>query len=91
MTPTIFWMCLVVTMIVGIAVGVTIARLRAPDSATPQDERGSVVMPHELRRALDRDEFVLQSQPKVELGTDRVTCLEALERWQHPERGSLRP
>ena len=95
MTPTIFWMCLAVTMIVGITVGITIgitiARRRAPDSATPQDERGSVVMPHELRRALDRDEFVLHYQPKVELGTDRVTCLEALVRWQHPERGLLMP
>jgi len=48
-------------------------------------------MRHELRRALDRGEFVLHYQPKIELGTGLVTCLEALVRWQHPKRGLLMP
>ena len=45
----------------------------------------------ELRRALDRDEFLLHYQPKVNLATSRITGVEALIRWQHPDRGLLLP
>jgi len=45
----------------------------------------------ELRRALDRDEFVLYYQPTFDLQSLRVCGLEALIRWQHPERGLLPP
>jgi len=45
----------------------------------------------ELRHALERDELVLLYQPKLELGTGRTVALEALLRWQHPERGLLAP
>ncbi len=45
----------------------------------------------ELRHALDRDEFVLHYQPVVNLRTGEVTGIEALVRWQHPERGLLDP
>ena len=51
----------------------------------------ALVMQRELRRALESDELVLHYQPKIELGTGRVTSVEALVRWQHPERGLLPP
>jgi diguanylate cyclase (GGDEF)-like protein len=50
-----------------------------------------LVVQSELRRALERDELVLHYQPILELGTGRVTALEALLRWDHPERGRLSP
>jgi diguanylate cyclase (GGDEF)-like protein len=45
----------------------------------------------DLRRALDRGEFVVHYQPKLHLQQDEVTEAEALIRWQHPERGMLPP
>lgn len=44
-----------------------------------------------LRRALERDEFILHYQPKFDIATGKVTALEALVRWEHPEQGLLPP
>jgi diguanylate cyclase len=45
----------------------------------------------DLRYALGRKEFVLHYQPKINLKTGLITGMEALIRWQHPERGMLLP
>ena len=45
----------------------------------------------DLQRAIDRDELTLHFQPIVCLDDGRIDALEALVRWNHPERGLLGP
>lgn len=44
-----------------------------------------------LRKALDRNEFVVYYQPQFDLNTQQILGSEALIRWQHPERGLVPP
>jgi len=49
------------------------------------------IIREDLRHALDRGEFSLEYQPKVNLVSGAITGVEALIRWRHPSRGVLPP
>lgn len=49
------------------------------------------VMITEMREAIGQDQLTLHYQPVVELATGRIEGVEALVRWNHPERGLLMP
>jgi diguanylate cyclase (GGDEF)-like protein len=45
----------------------------------------------ELRRAIEKGDLILHYQPKADLRSGRVTGVEALVRWPHPQRGLIGP
>ncbi len=65
----------------------------------PVERDGANVLPARVRRdlepalrlAIERKEFAVYYQPTVALDTGRVTAVEALVRWRHPDRGVLAP
>ena len=50
-----------------------------------------LVIEKDLRRALDRDEFIVCYQPRVNIATGEINGMEALLRWQHPNMGLISP
>jgi len=49
------------------------------------------MLANQLRRALERKEFLLHYQPKVDVVSGRICGFEALLRWQHPDLGAVPP
>jgi diguanylate cyclase (GGDEF)-like protein/PAS domain S-box-containing protein len=64
-------------------------RFFRPAMSVPAVERQDVE--ESLRRALERREFALHYQPKINLRSGEITGAEALLRWAHPSRGLLLP
>ena len=63
-----------------------------PEAPPVVNKTPPVAFPNEeLRRAIERDEFVLHYQPQINIATDRVIGVEALVRWQNPEHGLIFP
>ena len=50
-----------------------------------------LLLENDLRRALDLQQFTLYYQPQIDLKTGNLMGVEALVRWQHPERGLVSP
>lgn len=50
-----------------------------------------MILERDIRRALDRNEFVVHYQPFVNVITGQITGMEALVRWQHQQRGLILP
>ncbi len=50
-----------------------------------------LLMENNLRRALEKEEFVVYYQPQIDMRTQRVIGAEALVRWQHPDLGLVFP
>lgn len=54
-------------------------------------EKQLILIEKEFRQALIKEELVLYYQPQLNLQTNRIEGVEALIRWQHPEKGLLYP
>jgi diguanylate cyclase (GGDEF)-like protein len=61
------------------------------DAAARIQSVGQLAMEHRLRFAIDRNEFELHYQPKVDVATRRIRGAEALLRWRSPEDGLVQP
>jgi len=61
------------------------------DQAMADESQRRVQLESELRDAIKYDQFELCFQPQVETFTGEVNSVEALIRWQHPERGYISP
>jgi len=66
-------------------------RIQWFDPAHEREAQEHRMMLEQLREALQQQQFVLFYQPKVNLRTGQVVGMEALIRWQHPQRGLLAP
>jgi diguanylate cyclase (GGDEF)-like protein len=56
-----------------------------------QQARRAVTLERELRQALAAEQFVAYYQPQLDLATNELVGVEALIRWNHPQRGIVRP
>jgi len=61
------------------------------DEVTDTYDPARLTLVSELRGAMDRRELVLHYQPEAMFGSGKVSSVEALLRWNHPERGSVSP
>ena len=54
-------------------------------------DTAGLILLGQVRKALEREEFVLHYQPEIDLQTRQITGVEALLRWRHPEHGLMAP
>jgi diguanylate cyclase (GGDEF)-like protein len=61
------------------------------DAAIHSQRQEELSLLSELRHAVEAGELVLHYQPKLELATARIVGVEALVRWNHPQKGQIPP
>jgi len=66
-------------------------RVQFHDTTLDQRDEAGLIATARLQHALDGGELLLHYQPQIDLRTGQVMGVEALLRWQHPERGLLAP
>jgi diguanylate cyclase (GGDEF)-like protein/PAS domain S-box-containing protein len=66
-------------------------RVQFHDTTLDQRDEAGLIATARLQQALDGGELLLHYQPQIDLRTGLVMGVEALLRWQHPERGLLTP
>ena len=64
---------------------------RLYDSAMNEEIHARKALEQDIRQALDQGDFFLNYQPQIEIASGRITGVEALVRWKHPERGMVSP
>ncbi|AUT03467.1 GGDEF domain-containing response regulator [Nostoc sp. CENA543] len=67
------------------------ARYHVFTPAMYQNAIHALEMENDLRKAIERQEFIVYYQPIVALSTGRISGFEALIRWKHPHRGIIYP
>ena len=60
-------------------------------SGSDEEHLRRLALMSDLRRAIEGNTLALAFQPKIAIGTKRVTSVEALLRWQHPRLGAVSP
>ncbi|KAF0218365.1 MAG: sensory box/GGDEF family [Geobacteraceae bacterium] len=65
--------------------------LRFYDPRMDENAHKKFVLENSMRKALEKEEFCLYYQPKVDIITGEITVMEALLRWEHPDLGLLAP
>jgi diguanylate cyclase (GGDEF)-like protein len=60
-------------------------------SAMKSDTLSNSMLINDLHLAIEREEFILSYQPQIDLNTKEIIGVEALIRWQHPDKGIIMP
>jgi diguanylate cyclase (GGDEF)-like protein/PAS domain S-box-containing protein len=61
------------------------------ESAMGEEAPERLRLESDMRRGIEQNEFMVYYQPKVDLKTQKIVSMEALVRWQHPQRGFVSP
>ncbi len=56
-----------------------------------QSNLGQISLQKDLMKAITQNQLILHYQPKIDFASERVSGVEALVRWQHPEHGLMFP
>lgn len=67
------------------------ARIMLYESSMSCGMTEKLILENDLHNALDNNELFLEYQPQIDLRTGEIISVEALVRWQHPEKGWISP